>query len=189
MAKKYNFSFNLLPPKTSKEIEKEEKRSSALLYTTGMLFGVTFFWVLINLFGTLFISRSKDYWTDQKHEREKQVASYNLYKAGNGELVIKTNILEPVVEKHVDPDLVFELIDNVIKENAPEAEILSYGRNPLGNFQVEARSSGVETSSNLVKIFREKEEFEDARLDNVKLTSNNEYQFILDLSFSVEGGA
>ena len=176
------FSFNLLPPKSVAQVAKEENRSNSLLYASILLFGITFSWLSIRLVDSAFVKRSVDNWNETKQAKELEIQTYNTYKSANGQLVLKTRSLGPVVEKHTDPDLVFEFIDSLIKQTTPNAEILSYGRNSTGTFQVRGITNSLADVSSLIVAFNAEDQVEDARLNSTqKDTDSGYYDFVLDL--------
>ncbi|MBD3280764.1 hypothetical protein GF389_04545 [Candidatus Dojkabacteria bacterium] len=176
------FSFNLLPPKSEKQKAKEEKRSNSLLYASLLLFGITFAWLGIRLVDSALISRSLESWKQTEIDKENEIQSYNTYKSANGQLVLKTRSLAPVVDKHTDPDLVFEFIDSLIKETSPNVQIDSYGRSSEGNFQVAGVSNTTEEVTQIVTAFNAEEQVLDAMLNSIdRSSSDGYYSFIIDL--------
>ena len=179
------FSFNLLPPRSESEVAKEENRSNSLLYASFLLFVITLGWLSIRLIDSAFVKRSLNNWNETQIQKKQEIDTYNVYASANGELVLKTRSLGPVVEKHIDPDFVFNFVDSLIKQTTPTTEILSYGRNSEGTFQVEGIAKSTGDISALVSAFNAEEQVEDARLNNLALDSRtNKYIFVLDIDLS-----
>ncbi|MBN1331620.1 hypothetical protein JW978_01905 [Candidatus Dojkabacteria bacterium] len=182
---KSNFSFNLLPPKSKEVIAREENRSNSLLYAAFLLFGITLIWLSVRLIDSAFLKRSLDIWNETRQQKEIEIDSYNTYKSANGELVMKTRSLAPVVEKHTDPDLVFDFIDSLIKQTTPNVDIVSYGRTSEGTFQFEGLTSSTEDVASLILEFNQQDQVEDARLNRIREDSDtNKYSFIIDLDLT-----
>lgn len=178
------FRFSLLPKKTKDEIEKEDTRSSGFLYSLVLVFFTVFVWVVINLLNIFLVQDNLDKWKDIKVNNQKKIESYKIYRAENGELVIKTQILSEVVKKHLDPRVVFDLIDKRIKENTPNVQIVKYGRTSDGSFQVTGTTRDYKDINKLVMSFDEEGEIDDVRLSNV-FFEENQYKFTINLLINV----
>ncbi len=182
------FSFSLLPNKSKQEIKKETKRSNGLFYASILLFAIALLWLLIRGVDLIYVKNTKSKWQETSNSRSKEIATYSQYKIQNGELVTKTNILSEVVIKHLDPELVFGIIDKKIKESTPNVTIISYGRNPTGSFQVTGVTNNVNDVSKLLKNFYSEDGVEDVNLIRVVKTDNT-YKFILDLKIKIDAAA
>ena len=177
----YKFSFNLLPAKDKKEVEKEEKKFSSLFYSIVLLLFAVFVWVAVLVVDLVFVNSKYKQRISENTQLDKEISSYWLYSAKNGELVTKTNMLSSVILKHKDPSLVFDTIDGQIKQSVPDATILRYGRSQTGNYQVTAEISDIFKVIKLVKDFNSNPNVQDASLLSLSKLDNGSYLFILDL--------
>jgi len=175
------FKFNLLPPKSKDVIAREDKRSYTLLYSTALLFSIALVWVIISSVNAWLKSVQVKNWESTSTKRDTEISSYNQYVYQNYELYQKANILNPVVTKNSDPDLVFGLINTRIKESAPNVSIMKYGRNTSGNYQITGKTNNLDDISKLLKDFKADESVSDVSLLNLQF-ENGIYQFILDLA-------
>lgn len=176
------FVFNLLSKKKGvKQIEKEEKRTSGLLYAAFFLFVGVILWVAVSGFNLVVVRSSLADWEQAEINKNAEVASFTSYKVKNGELVTKTGMLSEVVLKHTDPELVFDIIESRIIETAPNVEVLSYGREPSGHFQVTCSTTQTVDIPRLLKAFPTDENVEDVSLTYMQKDEDGSYEFMLDL--------
>ncbi len=178
------FRFSLLPKKTKQDIEKEETRSTGLLYSAVLVFFTVLVWVAIALLNIFIVEGNLKKWENSKSSNQAKIESYRIYRAENGELVTKTQILSDVVAKHLDPRVVFDLIDKRIKENTPNVEIVKYGRTSDGSFQVTGVTVDYNDVNKLVKAFGEEEEIDDVQLSSI-LFIEDQYRFTINLKINV----
>lgn len=143
-----------------------------------------FVWLFISLLNALLVQRSINSWRDTDLKRDQQILGYAVYRNANGELVVKTKLLNEVVSKHLDPEVVFGLIDRRIRESTPNVEIISYGRTAGGNFQVTGLTSNSDDVSKLIKDFGNEEAVDAASLVSL-FGENGKYRFLLDLKINV----
>lgn len=178
---KFSFSFNLLPPKSKELIAKEDKRSSTLFYSSVLLFSITVVWALISLLNAWLKSAEVKKFQDINNTKDTEITSYNQYASDNYELYNKSNVLGSVVLRNTDPDLVFDLINNRIKESTPSVAIIKYGRNATGNYQVTGQTNDIDNVAKLIKDFKTETNVKDVSL--ISLHQNDaEYEFVLDLA-------
>jgi len=183
LAKKKKFEFNLLPPKSKILIKREDKRSYGLFYAAFLLFLIALVWVLISLWNFWLTSREVRKWENTDQEREEEIFSYNNVAQDNHELFQKANVLSAVVLKHTDPDLVFKLIDERIRLSTPRVDIVKYGRNTSGSYQITGTTLNSEDVTKLLKDFDEEENVEDVNLIIMR-HENEAIEFILDLEIN-----
>lgn len=174
------FRFSLLPKKTKEEVVKEESRANGLLYASILLFFIVVVWLSIALMNALFVKKSIEDWTKTSNQRDQQILGYSTYRNANGELVVKTNLLSGVVDKHLDPELVFGLIDRRIKESTPDVEIISYGRAAGGSFQVTGLTDDSDDISKLIKDFGNEDAVNTAQLVTTTKEAGK-FRFLIDL--------
>lgn len=178
---KIPFRFNLLPPKSKDIIEKEDKRSSALLYSAVLLFSIALVWVLISSANAYLKSVQVRNWQNTNNSKDTEISTYNQYAYENYELYQKANVLSSVVLKNTDPDLVFTLINNRVRASAPNAAITRYGREASGNYQITGQTNNVNDIAKLLKDFKSEANVTDVSLISMQ-NENGNYQFIIDLA-------
>lgn len=179
------FIFNLLPKKTKEEVEREDVRSTGLLYATILLFFTVLVWVGINAIDVFLLGDNVNKWELISSQKDAVISSYQGDRVRNGELVVKTQILSEVVDKHVDPSLVFDIIDEQIKTSTPTVVVDKYGRASDGSFQVSGVAESDEDVSKLIKDFSQRESIENVALLSIASSEGGKYQFTISLILDV----
>lgn len=178
---KISFKFNLLPPKSKEIIAKEDKRSVTLLYSSALLFSIVIAWMILAVVNAWLKSAQINKWQKINNDKATEMTLYNQYAYENYELYQKANVLSSVVLKNTDPDLVFNLINNRIKQSAPNATITKYGRNSTGNYQISGQTKNIDDIAKLLKDFKEEQNVNDVSLLSMNKDGST-YQFIIDLA-------
>lgn len=161
------FIFNLLPGKSKKEVKKEDDRDSSSFYIVLVLLIVTVLWVISSLSNSVLVNNYIGSWNTRITDQEAEILGYAATKATNGELVTKTKALENVIDKNIDPDEFFSLVEGTITSASPSAIIRSYGREESGTFNVNGEGQSFQEVSKIIYVFTSNQSFTDVKLQNV----------------------
>ncbi len=144
------FKFNLLPPKSDKEIEIEIERDDSVLYSMVLVFvaGLAFF--LLTMANILLITPRVQEFESAVSSREAQVEQFSSIKSLHGELFIKTETLKPVLEKKIDTNEIFRVAEAITAIRS-DVSVEGYGRERTGLFLFEVRSTGLLPLPDLVE--------------------------------------
>lgn len=184
MAKFQGFEFNLLPPKPKALIQKEDERSYSQLYAAFLIFFIVCAWLGLGLLNSWVDKNGVQKWKDRIADKNAQIDSYQSYAEDNYELFLKSKSLSEVVEKHSDPDFVFNTIDKTISQSTPKVEIVKYARNSDGSYQVTGVTNNSDDVSALLNDFFEDASISDVNLISMKENNQNQYEFILELDIN-----
>lgn len=127
------FKFNLLPPKSEKEVELEVERDDSILYSMILVFvgGLIFFGLTIA--NVLLVEPRVAQFEQAVTERNNLIEQFSSTIATNGELFVKVRTLQPVLEKKIDTSEIFR-VANAITSIDPDVNIISYARERSGLF-------------------------------------------------------
>lgn len=130
------FKFNLLPKKSKEVIIKEKKRdSNSVYYSLLVLFGILI-WFGLTLLNTLIVDKS-NLQRKQIIKDKQDVIENEFYETRriHGELVVKTNIIAPLLKDDIDPETLFRVGEEVFGVT-DDVVIVGYGRNDDGTFSI-----------------------------------------------------
>lgn len=179
------FSFNLLPKKSKQTIDREVKRDSySVYYSLLVLLGVMM-WLGLLLFNNFVVdSKRADWELSNQRKTEKINNEYQDIRELHGELVIKTNSLEPLLIKDVDPEVIFLVADEVFPSNEQGIEIVGYGRNDDGSFSISVAASDELLIAQKARSLRELPLVKELQVDTVNYNQNAN-QLIANFNFDI----
>jgi hypothetical protein len=161
------YGFNLLPQKSRALASKENKRDSysvaiAILPLTSVVIWLSL--ILINFFVVLPAKKN----IELKIDNDKRYIETDLAPIliSNGEMVTKTNALQDLIEKDIQPEQLFVLIDKIYSNQDPTFQITGYSRNPNGSFSVSLSAITYQRLAEITRRFSA-----DSSITNVKLDS------------------
>lgn len=131
------FGFNLLPQKSRALVHKEEKRDNYSVAIAILPLTAVVIWLALILINVYYVDA-------KKLGLEAQVDKYQNYinndlapiLIANGEMVTKTNALEEVIQKDIQPEQLFVLIDKIYSRQDETFSIKGYSRDKDGSFNV-----------------------------------------------------
>ncbi len=164
------FKFNLIPPKTKEEIVVLQERDNTILYSFILIFVGMFIYFVLTLIQALLISPRVTTGENLLKAREQEITSYDSVRRVKGELFVKAQSLEPILDRDIKLSGLLKVGDNIIK-NIPQSSIISYSRELTGDFVIEFTFSKIENVSSLIKLMKD-----DPKIKNIFLRTlaNNE---------------
>ena len=132
-----SFNFNLLPKKSRELIEKEKRRDKfSIFYSLLILFSVLI-WCFLILFNNAIVDQSVKRWEATNLNKQNKIDTEFLEtRQIHGELVSKTNSIAPLIKRDIDPEVVFQVAEEVFPLNDATVVIVGYGRNNDGSFTI-----------------------------------------------------
>lgn len=127
------FKFNLLPRLSAAELAIKRERDDSVLYATGIVLFAGIIWVVTLLVLNYLILPRVQQADGDITVVDSQISSFDDIRAKNGELIVKTQQLKPLLEKRVDTDVIFSVAE-AIATNAGATGITSYRRDESGRF-------------------------------------------------------
>ena len=183
------FAFNLIPPKSDKEIEEAAQQAKKIIYTVSLPALLIAFILVLAIVNYLFIVPTKNSWRAASDNLTSELNNPNNFlgelKVRNVELKLKTDFISDPVQKNVDFDRIFDVTGEVFRGNRTGTEITSYGREDNGRFVVNAVSTSEQGPAEIYTRFSQNSEIEDVdlRLVQKPVSSVQEYRF--SLSFEI----
>lgn len=150
--------------KEKKEILREVKRDN---YSLGMAFlplASVILWLGIVLINGLIIDPSRNAWQTTVNDQNRLIATeYGSTLVTHGELVVKTNQLAGVIEKDIQPEEVFILVEELFPED-PEFNVIGFGREVNGSFSVTVAAPTYIKFSKIARRFSQYEKVRDVQV-------------------------
>lgn len=183
------FSFNLIPQKTKEETQREVKRDNASLYTALLpLLGVSV-WLALTLFNGLVVDKVKANWETSIAKKQARVDTEFLpVRIQHGELVLKTRILADIILKDIKPETLFALTEQIFPVPEPEVQVIGYGRNDDGSFDVILSTSNYRKFAEVARRFSEYDGADEATISSVNYNKEADniqgvITFFIDVDF------
>lgn len=167
MATSRGFVFNLLTPKSEEEIRKEEERDTGSLYSAVLPLIGSIIWVAIVLTNTLILNNYIASWQEKIASQGVEINSYSSHKNFNGELFLKARALSGVIEKNIDPEEFFEVVEGRLYAVSPAIKIQAYGREESGKFNVDAVTEDFFIISKVLYSFTSDPAFQNVELNSI----------------------
>lgn len=133
MAQQKMFKFNLLPPKSTAEKHVEQERDNSILNALLLLFVGVGVYLLLLVIQAFALEPQLTSFNSSIATLQGTINQFATTQSLNGELYIKSKSLEPVVAKDIDVDKIFDVADQLVKNNH-NVIVESYGREKSGNF-------------------------------------------------------
>ena len=152
------FKFNLIPPKSKEELNVLENRDNSILYSFLLVFFGMLIFFILNLAQTFAITPQLNSAELTIANQKLQVEAYDQVHQINGELFVKSQSLEPILEK----DIKFSEVLTASKEVSnkfPDSFITTYSREATGEFVLDFVIGTPEDAIKLVKEMRTNTKF------------------------------
>jgi hypothetical protein len=140
-------------------------------------------WLGLVLINALIIDQSKVSWQNSINSQEALIETeYGQTLLTHGELVTKTNQLAGVIDKDIQPEEVFLLVENLFPED-PEFNVVGFGRDNDGSFNVTVAAPSYLKFSKIARRFSLYEKVQDVRVMNAVLDRSNQIIGTINFSF------
>ncbi|MBE0574072.1 hypothetical protein IH575_04175, partial [Candidatus Dojkabacteria bacterium] len=143
------FKFNLVPPKTRQELIVLEERDNSILYSFLLVFFAMLIFFILNLIQTFVINQRIELSEKQIATQESQLDGYDDIRRIHGELITKSELLEPVLRRDIKLTEMLDLSQEIVAKN-PGAQIVTYAREATGEFVLMFRLPNVDAATLLV---------------------------------------
>lgn len=134
-SKRY-FQFNLIPPKTEQEITQLVERDNTLFYSFLLIFFGMVFFFFLTLIKVILVDPSLNQVESNINIANQEIAKYDGIRSANGELYIKAQSLDPILDKDVDVIKVLDLEARIRAKFPNLITVTDYGRNGDGSFSM-----------------------------------------------------
>lgn len=137
-------SFNLVPPKSKQELLVYEERDNTFLYSLVLIIFSFVFFISLTFINEFFlINRIRE--NDSKVETiEFEIETFSSIRRKFGELIIKSQLLQPIVTQDIKIIELLNIGDQLVK-NLQGVTIRSYSRNEAGDFIMTIEFSSIES--------------------------------------------
>ncbi len=150
MSKDSSFKFNLIPPKTKEELVKIKDRDNTSFYSFILVFTAIVIYFIFTLIQSGLISPRITKLDKDIQKQEDQITTFNSIKVINGELVVKSQVLSPILKRDIGTDLFLQKTES-LTSNLAGVEILSYSRESSGDFVITVLSEDYNQVADLVQ--------------------------------------
>lgn len=166
------FKFNLIPPRTVKEVMVIEKRDNSMIYSFGLVFFGLFIFFCLTMIQFILIEPRISLLETRSKERDDTIASFTDEKLINGELFVKARSLSVILEKDIE---IIKLLEksSAIAGSIPSSKILTYEREPTGEFVVTILINDFSDTKALILKARELEGIENPSIKRISIDSDN----------------
>lgn len=127
------FNFNLIPPKTQEELSVLVGRDNTTLYAFFLIFFGMLLYFSFSFAQSVLISPKIALADTSISSLDAQIAGFDSIKRANGELLIKSQALEPILLNDIKITQLLSLSANILN-NFPSATIVNYSREGTGEF-------------------------------------------------------
>lgn len=163
------FIFNLIPPISSSEVKVLEERDNSILYSLVLIFISTLIFVILNILLLVVIQGRKSTIQSNITQLENTIAAENEPLEKHGAIVIKSNLLSPVLQQDIKmSELLF-----YARQIAPNSEITKYGRELSGMFRLEIQVNSLQEALDLVRRTKTIEGISNVSIDSILNQRNN----------------
>ncbi len=157
---------NLITKKTTHEIKEEKNIESSSIYA--MFLPIL---ALFALIGLLIANASvlENVKVEEQNiaNQKAQITSLTPYKKNNGQLVKKLEALKPIIQKDVNPSLIFDQISKNISTYKDILSIDGYSRTTDGKFSFSGKSRTYLELSRVIKKFEENTDLKNVDLKSI----------------------
>jgi hypothetical protein len=180
---------NLVPPsngdKTEKKVEanKVNLRDNYGLAAAFFPFVGVIIWIGLVLINNLIIEQSRLTWESNISRKKVQIEqTYGSTLITHGELVVKTNQLAGLIEKDIQPEEVFILVEKLFPDDT-DFNVIGFGRESDGSFSVSVEADTYIKFSKIVRRFSNYEKVKNVQVKNVTLNKTNLVSGTINFSF------
>jgi hypothetical protein len=162
-----SYGFNLLPQKSRALVRKEDKRDNYSLAIAILPLTAVLIWLALSLINTYIVEVKINSLGSEITSRQEYIYNdlANILVA-NGEMVTKTDALANVINKDIQPEQLFVLIDKIYSNQDDTFTIKGYSRNDDGTFSVTLSAVSYLRLSEVTRLFAS-----DSSITNVKLVN------------------
>jgi hypothetical protein len=130
-------------------------------------------WLGLILINALIIDQSRQLWDNTIKDKKAQIVrTYTDTLMTHGELVVKTNHLAGVIEKDIQPEEVFILVEKLFPVD-PGFTVTGFGRETDGSFSVTISADSYLKFAKIVRRFNSYEKVKDVQARDVSVTKSN----------------
>ncbi|BCX13867.1 MAG: hypothetical protein KatS3mg085_399 [Candidatus Dojkabacteria bacterium] len=166
------FKFNLIPPKSKQEQEVLAERDNSLLYSVFLIFFVSFVYFLMTVVDTFVIIPRIQNLDKSIAQQTSQIKTYDFVRELKGELFVKAQVLEPLLELDIEA---IELLRNsdLILTEVSNAQIVAYEREPDGTFVITVIVDSYEDSKKILDNALNNSNLDEVFLRQARYQDNN----------------
>ena len=152
---------------------RSEQRDNYGLAAAFLPFIGVVIWLGLLLINTLIIDQSKTSWETTISEKKLEIVrTYNDTLLAHGELVIKTNQLAGVINKDIQPEEVFILVEKLFPSD-PGFSVTGFGRDNDGSFTVTISADSYLKFAKIIRRFNLYDKVKNVQLRYVSVTKSN----------------
>lgn len=166
------FTFNLIPPKSKKEIETLQERDRSTLYSFLLIFFAVLLFFGLTILNNIVIEPRINSLEDDLDQQDTQITTFQSARELNGEVFIKSEAIAPVLELDIGTIELLETSERII-EGVPNAQISSYGREPSGEFVLTIILDSYEDSTLIIENAKTQENISEVFQRIVSVNNNN----------------
>lgn len=181
-AKRY-FQFNLVTPKTEAEITKLVDRDNTLFYSFLLIFFGMLLFFALSVIKSVLVDPILEEVNSNIAEVNTEISNYDEIRATNGELYIKAQALEPILEKDVDVIKVLDLEARLRAEFPNLVEVVDYGRRPDGAFAMSFLINDTSDVTEIINYLTTQPDVDDVFLENILWENGQDNPGLVDISF------
>jgi len=155
------------------EVNREKQRDNYSLAAAFLPLIAVVLWLGIMLINALVIDKSENEWEATVAKKKKVITDvYSATMLVYGELVTKTNYLAGVIEKDIQPEEVFILVETLFPTD-PGFTVTGFGRDKDGSFNVTVSAPTFLKFTKIARRFSSYDKIKDVQVRNVSLTKSN----------------
>lgn len=180
---------NATPPvkedKTEKKVEanKVNLRDNYGLAAAFFPFVGVIIWLGLVLINNLIIDQSRLTWESNISRKKIQIEqTYGDTLITHGELVVKTNQLAGLIEKDIQPEEVFILVEKLFPDDT-DFNVIGFGRESDGSFSVSVEADTYIKFSKIVRRFSNYAKVKNVQVKNVSVSKTNLISGTINFSF------
>jgi hypothetical protein len=128
-------------------------------------------WLGLVLINALVIDKSQASWQDTVSADTRVITDqYSETLNTHGQLVVKTNQLSGVIDKDIQPEQVFKLVETLFPQD-PEFNVVGFGRETNGSFDVSVSAPTFLKFSKIARRFSQYDQISNVEVLNVSRDS------------------
>lgn len=166
------FKFNLLPKKSREEEIITEERDVSIIYSTLLVFGAVFIYLILNIVQLLFVQSRLDNVNTDISASDNTISEYFSIRRINGELVSKSRLLQEPLEEDIKISNFLRLANTLI---GVYGEISNYDRESTGTFVITAKFNNTISIESAIVTAKESTEVENVFLRSIATQQDGSY--------------
>lgn len=177
------FKFNLIPPKSQEEVSQLVERDNTLFYSFLLIVFGMFLFFVISIIKVAFIDPILSQVDSNLETVQSQISNFDEIRRINGELYIKANALDPILDRDVEVTKVLDLESRISQTFPNLIDVEDYSRRGDGSF---ALTFLIEDSKEVTKIteyMRAQSEVSSVKLLSSQWTSSANTTALINISF------